>query len=100
MADTDYISERRLVEAALVIIDRAVSKSGGTPSGGGSTFLPQPDLRDYNDPSHSYLGWADVNGRWLIQRRDRTTRALSNARGADLSGFDAAWADRANLEYA
>ena len=68
--------------------------------GGGSSFLPRPDRTDYDDSTHSYLGWADVDGRWLIQRRDRTTRVLSNTRGADLSGFDAAWADRANQEYA
>lgn len=68
---------------------------------GSEEFLPIPELLD-ETATYFFMGWADVNGTWLIRRKERTTTeyldasGLNNGAYADLAS---AWVDRLTLVY-
>ena len=65
-------------------------------------FLPIPELLD-EDATYFYMGWSDVDGSWLIRRKERSTTSYLDAAIANNSGYAdlaAAWPDRATLAYA
>ena len=69
---------------------------------GTTPFLPSPDKIDDSDAVYFYLGWADVNGEWLVRRQLRADAAQANAAPANnpsYSDLSSAWGARATLNY-
>lgn len=74
----------------------------GVPTGGGSPFLPPPDLVDHLDVVFFYYGWENVNGDWLVRRTVRATGFQDSATSANnpsIPDLAAAFPDRATLTY-
>ena len=68
----------------------------------GGDFLPTPD-RDEAAAEYFYLGWADVNGGWLVRRIARADATRADATASDNSSYTTlaeAWPHRATLTYA
>ncbi len=87
------------LDGPLEVVTSTVGIQGPPGTGsGGSSFLPPADLLDEANPTYFYMGWADVNGGWLVRRANRLTAAKANATTghADLA---TAWANRAILAY-
>ena len=53
------------------------------------------DLDTLSEPQ--YFGHISIRGEWYIQKMDTSTNILRYVKGS--TGYEAAWADRANLSY-